>query len=407
MQPRSIAICGCGPAGLSAALFLRRLGHRVVLIERFAEPKPIGSGLLLQPAGLQVLDQLGLGASIRALGAPVTRLLGKTARTERQVLDVDFTALPGQQFALGVHRSALFNALYIAVIAAGVPMETRFEIVGLDRAAGGRPLLLDKSGKTLGPFDLVIDALGTRSPIAESLFGPGLHRPLRWGALWASLPWPAAGFDNRTLEQRYLRANRMIGMLPTGRRSHGGQPEAALFWSLKAHDQVRWQAEGLDAWKADVLAVWPETSPLLAAITVPEQLVFARYGHHTLALPIADRLAVIGDAAHSTSPQLGQGANMALLDAAALASAFAQCPSIADALAAYAKRRRWHVRLYQTLGAILTPFYQSDSVLLPALRDHGYSGVSALPGGKRLLASLAAGLWLDPRSKLDLTGRSG
>ena len=406
MRSLNIAICGCGPAGLAAALFLRQQEHRIVLIDRFAEPKPLGSGLLLQPGGMRVLQQLGVGTRIGLLGAPVTRLFGTTARSDRTVLDVSYGALGPGLHAVGLHRSALFYGLFRAAQSAAADIETGFEVAGLDRAEGGRPILLGATGRRLGPFDLLIDALGSRSAIADSLFGSRWHRPLAWGALWASLPWPATGFDPQTLEQRYARANRMIGVLPTGRRTISGEPEAALFWSLKASDHARWQAAGLDAWKDEVMTLWPQTELLLGALTNPDQLTFARYGHHTLPLPIAHRMAIIGDAAHATSPQLGQGANMALLDASALGQAIAAHDQLDSALAAYARIRRWHVRLYQALGAVLTPFYQSDSTLLPALRDHGFAAVSALPGGRRLLASLVAGLWLGRGREFELN-RSG
>ena len=62
----NIAIVGAGPAGLAAALFLSRDGHRIELLERFDRPKPIGSGLILQPTGLSVLDALGLLPAIMA-----------------------------------------------------------------------------------------------------------------------------------------------------------------------------------------------------------------------------------------------------------------------------------------------------------------------------------------------------
>jgi salicylate hydroxylase len=51
MRTLDIAVAGCGTAGLAAALLLHRDGHRVTLFERFAEPAPIGSGLMIsQPA---------------------------------------------------------------------------------------------------------------------------------------------------------------------------------------------------------------------------------------------------------------------------------------------------------------------------------------------------------------------
>ena len=183
MQSLSIAICGCGPAGLAAALFLHKLGHSVVLVERFAQPRPIGSGLLLQPAGQHVLDRLGLGERMRSLGTPIHRLFGKTIPSGRTVLDVRYAALKSRQNALGVHRSALFDVLFGAVSSAGLAVETGFEIIGLDRADQGKPLLRGANGRRLGPFDLVVDALGSRSPLVEAHFGPCVHRPLPWGAV--------------------------------------------------------------------------------------------------------------------------------------------------------------------------------------------------------------------------------
>ncbi len=75
--------------------------------------------------------------------------------------------------------------------------------------------------------------------------------------------------------------------------------------------------------------------------------------HGTLRQPWGDRIAYVGDAAHRASPQLGQGANMALLDAAALAKALETLP-LDQALPAYGKARRWHVGVYQAFSAMFT-----------------------------------------------------
>jgi 2-polyprenyl-6-methoxyphenol hydroxylase-like FAD-dependent oxidoreductase len=109
----------------------------------------------------------------------------------------------------------------------------------------------------------------------------------------------------------------------------------------------------------------------------------------------------VGDAAHSTSPQLGQGANMALLDARALTLAL-RMADVADALATYAWLRRRHVRLYQALSLMLTPAYQSDSRVLPVLRDLAVPIAAAVPPLPQMLATLVAGRLLDPFRALQL-----
>ncbi len=390
---RSVAVAGAGPSGLAVALMLARQGRRVVVHERFDQPRPVGAGFMLQPTGLAVLDRLGLTAQIEALAQPITRIFGRAG--DRVVLDVHYDRLRRPRPALGVHRAALFQVLYDACRDAGVAFETNWTVTG---AADGR--LLGEAGRRSAAFDLIVDASGARSAIAASqpAFRGHGRRDLEWGALWATTPWPeGADFHPHALQQVYRAADRMIGVLPVGRRPDTPHPLATFFWSLKGRDHPAWLTAGLEAWKAEVLSFWPQTEPLLDAITDPDQLTLARYGHHTLALPVADRLAVIGDAAHSTSPQLGQGVNMGLLDAFALAEALDRNGALDDALMDYATTRRWHLRLYQALSLVFTPFYQADGRLLPWVRDHVLGRLARLPLADRLLAATVSGLLLDPR----------
>jgi len=198
----------------------------------------------------------------------------------------------------------------------------------------------------------------------------------------------------------------MLGILPCGARPDDPARLATFFWSLKTEHWPEWHHLGLEAWKDQCLRLWPDLAPVMDAINDREQLTLAAYGHHTLRRPVAERLAVLGDAAHSTSPQLGQGVNMGLLDAQALADALAGSRDLSTALEAYARARRWHVRLYQALSLGFTPFYQADGRLLPWVRDHVLGKAARAPLAPRLLAATVSGLLLDPRRDARSAGRS-
>jgi 2-polyprenyl-6-methoxyphenol hydroxylase-like FAD-dependent oxidoreductase len=317
------------------------------------------------------------------------------------VLDVRYDALRGGRFGLAVHRAALFEVLYGAARRDGVRIETGIELDALD-TTGERAVLDVKSGRRLGGFDLVIDATGARSKLKRHAARPSEPWPLAYGAFWASLPWRGVGFDEHALSQRYDRASVMIGVLPIGRPAANAEPTAAFFWSLKPAEAEAVRAQGIDAWKARVAGLWPECRPFLDQLHQFDQLTLARYGHHTLAKPAGRRLAVIGDAAHSTSPQLGQGANMALLDVQALAHSLSTRPTLDEALEAYVRMRRWHVRTFQALSLMFTPFYQSDSAMLPFIRDRLVATVARIPPAPQVLAAMVAGTIVDPFKAIGL-----
>ena len=369
-----------------------RRGDAVVVHERFDTPRPVGSGFLLQPTGLAVLEALGVAEGVRARGTPVRRLYGERADIGRAVLDVAYTDLKVGETALGLHRASLFDELFQACLDAGVVFETGFKVAGAERDQGR---FVASDGRRSARFDLLVDALGARSPL-----GP-FRRDLGFGALWATAPL-GDSFMGDALEQRYEAARRMIGVLPIGQAPGIEGPAATFFWSLKPRDLAAWRTQGLGAWKRQVLSLWPEVEGLLETINDPDQMILARYAHRTRISAAEAGLAVIGDAAHSTSPQLGQGVNMGLLDAWALDRALAAHRDLDAALSVYAGSRWLHVRLYQALSWVFTPFYQSDDPIRPAIRDHVLGWISRVPPSPRLLAATTAGLLLDPRRSLGL-----
>lgn len=377
MRRLSIGIAGAGVAGLAAGALLARAGHRVVAFDKLTAPAPVGSGLILQPVGLHVLGELGRRAAIEALGARIARLYGRA--NGKVVLDVRYEALGAGCCGLAVHRAALFSVLYDAAVGAGVEINADREVVA---AADGALTFAD--GKRAGPFDLVIDALGMRSPVSRP------SPPLVYGALWANVAWDEA-FARDALEQRYERARKMAGVLPIGRRAPGARVEAAYFWSLRGRDHAAWRAAPLAAWKDEARALWPQTAPLLDQLSSHDDLVFARYAHRTLRTPVAPGLAHVGDAYHCASPQLGQGANMALLDALALARALERQDDLAVALAEYARMRALHVALYQLASWAFTPAYQGDGAIYPWVRDHIVAPLAQIWPAPQVLAALVAG----------------
>ena len=395
MRGLRIAIAGCGPCGLAAALLLARSGHHITLFERFAAPQPIGSGLMIQPTGLAVLAQLGLAERVLAEGARIERLFGTAGG--RVVLDVSYAALRrSNRFGIGIHRSSLFAALHDAVRAAGI--EVRTDMTVRASSLEGRQRRLGFSDGTHSePFDLVVDALGTRTPLGSSS-----GKELAYGALWATLDWPDdRSFDPAALQQRYRRSSTMAGVLPIG-RGQGSRPKTAFFWSLRGDALDRWHAAGLERWKSEVRGLWPECEPLLAQVVDADQLTFARYAHRTARRPSATALIALGDAWHSASPQLGQGANMALLDAWALARGLEHGVTVEAGLAAAVAMRKRHVLLYQALTALFTPVYQSDSAILPFVRDRLVGPLSGLWPATWIQAAMVSGLIGNPLAGLDL-----
>lgn len=392
--PLSIAVCGCGPAGLAAACFLHDAGHRVRLLERFAEPRPIGAGLMLQPAGLAALGRIGALDAALALGQRIDGLYARSEPSGRVVFDLSYATVDPALHGLAIHRAAIFHALWQAASARRIPIETGVEITALAAGADGRPCPVTRDGHRLDAADLVVDATGSGSALRQLCGGPVRPRPYAYGAVWATVP--AAGLRPNRLEQRFRGAREMIGLLPVGRVPGDDVPKAILFWSLKVADHPALLAAGIEPWRRQVLDLWPEIAPVIAGIADPAQLTLARYAQATLRRPYGDRIVFIGDAAHSTSPQLGAGVTMAMLDGAALADALAGTATVPEALAAYAARRRRHVRFYQAMSAMLTPAFQSDRRWIAGLRDLTFHPAARLPWLRRRMMQTFAGLSTGP-----------
>jgi 2-polyprenyl-6-methoxyphenol hydroxylase-like FAD-dependent oxidoreductase len=381
-----IAIVGYGTAGQAAALFLARDGHAIELFERSAGLHPVGAGFLLQPTGLGVLDALGLRASALASGARIARLHGVNA-AGRRVMDMRYDELSAQSFGLGMTRGALFSLLHEQCTGVA-QIHTGTRIVATPSGTRG---VVDAAGNEYGPYDLVVVADGSHSGLraTSGLAARDPHYP--WGAMWCLLPaddWPYPD----ELRQRYDGTRRMLGVLPVGLRpGTDGRRWLTFYYSLPGDRVDAFDAAALQQLHADVAALWPELAQRTQALVEPTQLNRARYRDVVLRQPWRERTVFIGDAAHGMSPQLGQGVNMALLDAQALAAALVTHADVDVALGAYAHERRRHVAIYQRLSRWLTPLFQSDSRGLAPLRDTLFGPMGRLPYAKPQMLKILAG----------------
>jgi 2-polyprenyl-6-methoxyphenol hydroxylase-like FAD-dependent oxidoreductase len=385
-RPLDVAVIGCGTAGAAAALFLARAGHRVSVFERVPDPGPVGAGILLQPTGQAVLSRLGLLDQVRARAAPVDRLMSVT-RAGRAIVDLDYRELG--TFGLGTHRGLLFQVLHDALRA-----EPRAAIhlgCAVDRIeAASERRALHAGGERLGDFDLVAVAGGADAARLAGETSPRVT-PYPWGALWYVARDPDRTFRDR-LYQIVDGARRMMGLLPTGLAPGSDVPVVSLFWSVRIDRLAEIRRAGAARWKEEVLSLEPRAAPILEQVGDLDQLLLARYCDVRMRRWHGDRVVVLGDAAHATSPQLGQGANLALWDAMVLADSIAGVADLPSALAAYSRSRRAHLRYYQLATRWLTPFFQSDSRLGGLLRDWLFPLANRIGPLRRVMLETMAGV---------------
>ncbi len=367
-----IAVVGYGTGGQASALLLSRDGHQVEVFERAPVLGPVGAGFLLQPIGLAVLWEMQLLDAVLEHGAIVSRLYGETA-SGRPVMDMRYQDMDPCLFGLGLQRGALFGLLD-AAWQEGRSIHCGATVAAVDAEQGALTL---SDGHVHAGYDLIIVANGAASKLRGHVAKASFDRPYPWGAQWCLVD--QADWSGRDeLQQRYVAARRMAGMLPVGTRPGDPVPKLSFFWSVPVSVLDR-NATDSAQWREDVAAVWPQAAERLSKTEIPGALASARYRDAVHRTWSHGRAVLLGDAAHAMSPQLGQGVNMALLDARSLRDALRITESIPDALAIYQHDRRRHIGIYHFWSRWLTPLFQSERDLAAWGRDRIFHPMSRLP----------------------------
>ncbi|MGH3135066.1 MAG: FAD-dependent oxidoreductase [Gaiellaceae bacterium] len=379
MRRSRIAVVGFGVAGATAAALLAEQGHEVVLFEQAPALEPVGAGVLLQPSGQLVLERLGILDAVTQSSEEIDRIVARTNHG-RVILDLAYADGGNSLHGLGVARSTLHEALSALAGRAGVEVRVSTEIVA---HRGGS--LTDSAGARHGPFGLVVGADGSASALrAQSGLVRWSHE-YAYGALWTV---GRTSHVRGELRQVVRGTRDLLGLLPLG------VGRCNFFFSQRHDDFAQVVDRGFAAWRDRVLALCPDSEEVLAHVEDFDGLALTGYRHVVLRRPYDDALVLIGDAGHAMSPHLGQGVNLALIDAWTLARCVEREQACEPALASYAGARRAHLRFYAATTMALSPFFQGDGRLLGFARDTGLPLVQRVGPLRRLMARTMSGLIL-------------
>jgi 2-octaprenyl-6-methoxyphenol hydroxylase len=399
-RPR-IVIAGGGLAGLSLALALKRAlagGLDVVMCDPALKRDPQGDkrAYAIAAAARRMLEALNVWREVAAKAQPILDMVITDSRLQDPVRPTFLTfegAVDGHEpFAHMIAGGDLTAALVEACKAEGVSLRSE-GVRGFSVHPGRIELAL--TGQDTLPAALLVAADGARSRLREQA-----------GIGWISWPYGQSGIVATITHERDHEGRAVEHFLPSGPFAILPlKPEALPDGSLKHRSSIVWSE------RADKVPGLLEADPdeLLVELERRFGLQLGRIAFETKpqAYPlsfgvarsfVAERMALLGDAAHVIHPIAGQGLNLGLHDAAALAETIADAlrlgmdPGGADVLDNYERARRADITAMGLMTDGLNRLFSNDVLPLRLIRDLGLGLVDRMPGLKRFFIREAAGL---------------
>ena len=323
--PYRILIVGGGIGGLALGRALRLRGFLPEIIERAGSWPAGGAGLYIPGNGARALEVLGLADEVlnRAVRVTHQRVLDHTGR---HLAEIELTQLWNPIGpCLGIARRELHSIL---LEGAGVPIRLGTTVTMLSQEASKvNVVFADGSSST---YDLVVGADGIHSSIRRLVFGG--PRPRHLGQVsWRFVVDSSDRVDAWTV---MLDRQRAFLRVPIGQnRLYCYADLAALATEDPSH-------RDLDRFRA-LFEDFAEPVPsILRELRGFDSIYFSPIEEILTDPWVHGRVALIGDAAHTTSPNMAEGASMALEDALVLTRMLVTHESPDDALSAFTERRR-------------------------------------------------------------------
>lgn len=321
-----VLIVGAGVAGLALARALHRRGITAEVVERASEWPTAGAGLYLPGNAVRALDELGVGPAVAARAHPIERQRLVDHRG-RRLAEIDVTAFwEGVGGCVALERAALHEVLRDAT--ADVPVRLGTEVTGFED--GELPQVAFADGSR-GEYDVVVGADGVHSTIRTlALDGP----PARYvgQVCWRFV---ASGFPELAGWTVWLGRNRTFLTVALGGGTVYCYADIGTADPATA-DRERWRESFTDF-----------AAPVPSLLERADGAYFALIEEVVAPVWRSGRVVLVGDAAHASSPNMAQGAGLAVEDALVLAEELIADQSIEQSLTGYERRRRGRVAFVQ------------------------------------------------------------